>query len=132
MEAIHHEGVVQMCEKSLRSKQMSSAFVEEAQDWARRLVQSESRGPGDVDNAMRRLETRYGLPYALLYNLRYRPPRDILVSHFARLQAAYLAECERQQRLFAHERRITEAKSALGKVLVRAATFVAGETDRTE
>lgn len=106
---------------------MSEAFVQDAQEWARRLVQSESRGPGDIPNAMRRLETRYGVPYSLLYNLRYRPPRDLLVSHFARLQAAYLAECERQKRLFENERKITEAKTRLGKAFAGLAAFVAGE-----
>jgi hypothetical protein len=121
-----------MCEKSLRGKQMSSAFVAEAQKWAGRLVQSESRGPGDIDNAMRRLETRYGIPYSLLYNLRYRPPRDLLVSHFARLEAAYVAECERQQRLFAHEREITKAKTRFGALLVRAADALVGESERVK
>ncbi len=34
-----------------------------ARSWANELLRRESRGPGDMENAMRRLETRYGIPY---------------------------------------------------------------------
>lgn len=110
-----------MSKKLLENEQMSpAAFVDDACDMARALVRRESRGPGDTEFAMRRLEARYGLPYSTLWRLRYRRPKDILVSVFARLQAAYLAECDRQQRLLQNDRAITQAKTRIGVRLVGA------------
>lgn len=124
-----------MCKKPLREEQMSSA-VSEARDWAKWLVQRESRGPGDIENAMRRLEARYGIPFSTFWGLRYRPPKDILVSTFEQLRDAYLAEHEKHQRLLRHETEITKAKSGMssafaraGAALGRAADALDGEDD---
>jgi len=73
------------------------------------MVLRESRGPGDTENAMRRLENRYGIPWRVFWNLRYRPPADILVGIWRQLHAAYEQECTRQERLLAHERHVAEA-----------------------
>ena len=35
--------------------------IADAQAWANKLLQRESRGPGDMENALRRLEARYGV-----------------------------------------------------------------------
>lgn len=56
------------------------AIVDSAANMARDLVQREARGPGDLENAMRRIEARYGVPYATLWSLRYRKPKDIMAS----------------------------------------------------
>ena len=74
------------------------------------MVLREMRSPGDMENAMRRLESRYGIPWRVFWNLRYRPPADILVGVWRQLKSAYEFECDRQERLIAHERRIAEAK----------------------
>jgi hypothetical protein len=84
--------------------------VADAQAWANELVRRESRGPGDMENAMRRLEARYGIPWRTFWQLRYRAPKDVFVGVFLQLKAAYDAEGIRQERLLAHERKITEAK----------------------
>lgn len=110
---------------------MSAALVEEARLKARWLTQREARGPGDIENAMRRIEARYGVPYALLWALRYRPPKDMLVSPYVRLCNAYEAECTRQRRLLDHEESITKAKTGIGAALVRAARALAGEDTRS-
>lgn len=107
--------------------QKVSDAVASAQMWARSLVQRESRGPGDLKNAMRRVSQRYGIDYSILYSLRYRPPNDILVGTYERLRNAYESECERQERLLRHEREITKAKTIIGAALARAADAVAGE-----
>lgn len=52
-----------------------AATVEQSQDWARKIVNADVRGPGDLENAMRRVESRFGIPFAALWALRYRPPR---------------------------------------------------------
>lgn len=119
-----------MCKDRLRSREMNaSAFVIQARDWARDVVNADVRGPGDLENAMRRVEQRYGIPFAALCGLRYRPPKDVGVSIYTKLQAAHADMCERQMRKFKDELDRTKAKSWLGKTLVRTALVVAGEED---
>ena len=117
-----------MSKKPLRVEQMTTA-VSEAREWAKWLVQRETRGPGDLENAMRRIEARYGISFSTLWSLRYRPPKDIFVSTYELLRSAYLAEHEKQERLLRHEREITKAKSRIGAALVRASSSLAGEKD---
>jgi hypothetical protein len=104
-----------------------SAYVDQAATWAKRLTQTEARGPGDMENAWRRLEARYGVSWRTFWALRYRKPREITAFLFDQLKAAHAAECERQERLFKHEREITAAISGPDSVLVRAASALAGE-----
>jgi hypothetical protein len=40
---------------------MDSAVVDQAAEWANFMVLREARGPGDLPNAMERLERRYGI-----------------------------------------------------------------------
>jgi hypothetical protein len=105
----------------LREEQMPDA-VAIAQGMANKLILRESRGPGDMSNAMRRLESKYGIPYSFLWSLRYRPPQDILMGAWQRLVSAYEIECERQKRLYDAELANTKAlKNAANSILVRAA-----------
>lgn len=118
-----------MSKFSLREDQMSDAsFVDDAAYWAKHLTLRESRGPGDTGNAMRRLESRYGVPYSALWSLRYRRPKDIVTSVYMRLRAAYEAECERQMRLLQIELEITRAKAGPLSSAVVAAEALVGET----
>ena len=94
----------------------------DAQLWSRQLVHFESRGPGDMENAMHRLETRYGIPWRTFWSLRYRPPADVLVGVWRQLHSAYEHECQRQERLLAHERHIAEAKVLAFETLDRASS----------
>jgi hypothetical protein len=119
----------------LRGKQMlAAAIVDDAASMARTLVRREARGPGDTDNAMRRLEARYGVPYGVLWSLRYRKPKDILASAFLTLSNAYEAECERQRRAIEHDLAIAKAKGGVAAALATAIARVnreetAGEPD---
>lgn len=88
-----------------------AAFVEDAAHIARSLLSKESRGPGDTENAMRRLETRYGIPFNAWWSLRYRKPKGIFCGLYARLQAARDAEIQRQLRLLAREAELTRIKA---------------------
>lgn len=106
----------------------AAAYVDQATEWASAIVRRESRGPGDTEAAMRRIEARYGLPFSLLWSLRYRKPKGIETSLFVRLQSVYLAEVERQQRLLNHERAATEAKTWLGRIMVGAVDRLGGES----
>ena len=83
----------------------------DASAWANELVRRESRGPGDMENAMKRLEARYGIGWRTFWQLRYRPPSDVLVGVYLQLKTAYEAECTRQERLLRHEREVAKAKA---------------------
>jgi hypothetical protein len=98
-----------MCKKLLRKKQMSSAAVNQASAWSDDLLRRECRGPGDLPNAMRRLETRYGIPASTFWALRYRKPKDVAGSILVRLYAAYQAERMRQFKALENEIAITAA-----------------------
>ena len=106
--------------------------VSDAQGWANELVRRESRGSGDSENAMRRLEARYGIPWRTFWTLRYRPPRDVMHSIYVRLGRAYQAECERQERLLRHEIEITKIKCGSSCPAVRTSESLVGETSEPE
>ena len=101
--------------------------VSAAQAWANELVRREARGPGDLENAMRRLEARYGIPWRTFWALRYRPPTDVLHGIYERLRTAYLAECDRQTRLLRHEIEITKIIAGPDAPAVRAASALVSE-----
>lgn len=106
--------------------------VETAVRLANALVLRESRGPGDMQNAMIRLEARYGLDRGLLWSLRYRKPKDILLGHWRRLVSAYEAECERQRRHYEQEaERARRLNGGTDAPLVRAAAALAGQQNKT-
>lgn len=77
--------------------------VEAATDYVRTMVQRESRGPGDIDNAMRRLEAKYGLPFWPLWHLRKGKAKTVEASLLARIRGAYLDMCQRQAANLLHE-----------------------------
>jgi hypothetical protein len=77
--------------------------VEAATDYVRTMVQRESRGPGDLDNAMSRLETKYGLPFWTLWHLRKGRAKTVEASMLARIRSAYLDMCQRQASNLLHE-----------------------------
>ena len=90
--------------KKLVSEQPMSS-VEIAADYASRMVERESRGPGDTEQAMRRIEAKTGVGYWTLWALRYRRRdlKTIAADQFQRIRTAYLATCERQLSALQHE-----------------------------
>lgn len=79
-------------------------------DYARRMVAQEARGPGDLENAMHRLETKTGIGYWTLWGLWNRRRKLIDADLFTRLQGAYYAVCERQLALLQHDLAIEQAR----------------------
>jgi hypothetical protein len=111
-----------MCKKFLQGASVSGAtYIADARRWAQALTKTESRGPGDLENAWRRLESRYGIPFGAFWSLRYRPPKDVAATLYHRLCAAYEAECERQIRRLAHEIEITKQKAGARHAAVASA-----------
>lgn len=118
-----------MHKKGWIGKQMPQvAYLDEAAEWSRSLTRMRARGPGDTENAMRSIEREYGVDYWLQWRLRYRLAslRDIGVSAYMGLKAAYQAECERQMRKLQNEIAITEEVAGADSNAVRAAKAVAG------
>jgi len=68
--------------------------VEGAQEYARKLVELESKGT-DTTAALKRIERRYGLRSTTIEHLRHRRAKSVDVGLFARLRGAYLDACER-------------------------------------
>ena len=100
---------------------MLGATVEHASTLAEDLLRWETRGPGDTENAMRRLARRYGVPYATFWRLRYRQPKDIYLSVYLKLRAAYDAERSRQLDRLCHDIEKTAAVAGADCDSVRAA-----------
>jgi hypothetical protein len=87
---------------------MANAAVIEAKRLANELLKLESRGAGDLENAMRRLGNRYGIPWRTFWTFRYRTPADVFVSVFEKLKAAHRAEVGRQIERLRHELQIAK------------------------
>lgn len=114
-----------MCAKRL----CKMSGIAEARQWADILVRREARGPGDLENAMRRLSARHDIPWRTFWTLRYRPPGDILHGVFESIRAAYEAELTRQIRLLNHELEITKAKAGPDARAVRAGMALVDAAD---
>src|SRR5580765_6584847 len=106
-----------------------AAYLDQAAEWSKKLTRMRARGPGDTENAMRSIERDYGVDYWILWRLRYRKSaiRDIGVTAYMRLKAAYQAECERQMRKLQHELTITEEIAGPDNHAVRAARALVDE-----
>jgi hypothetical protein len=77
----------------------------------RELLRRETRGPGDTEGAMRRLEARYGLDYWTQWGIRYRPPTEIRDrSLIERIRQAYLDALQRSVRRDLEAFKAEEAK----------------------
>ena len=121
---------MQVRKSPLREAQMTDAvYIDQAADWARWLTQREARGPGDMPRAWERLERRYGVPARMFWALRYRPPKILSVSIYARLKHAIDQERERQFQLLRHDIEITKAAAGADCAAVRSAVALLGEDD---
>lgn len=98
-----------MDQKNLELKPVST--VDLAADYATRLVANETHAlGGDTDEAMRRIEARYGVGYWTLWSLRYKRPKAVSAEVFTRLRGAYLTACERQIASLQHEMAVERAR----------------------
>jgi len=92
----------------LEFEQMSS--VDLAAEYCDRMVKREATGPGDVEDAMRRLEAKTGINYWTIWGFRYRRPKTVAVHVFQQVRNAYLHFCERELRNLEHELTVEAAK----------------------
>lgn len=68
-------------------KVMSSAEI--ASGYVRRMVENETRGWGDTENALSRLEAKYGVSFWTLNNLRTGRAKTVEATLFNRIKAAF-------------------------------------------
>lgn len=124
-----------MLKKPLTDAQMSdAAFIDEAVEWSKKLTRMKSRGPGDVDNAMRRIESDYGVDYWTIWQLRYTRHRikSIGTGAYMRLKYAYEAERQRQRRLLSDDIETTERITGPDHPAVAASKAVVGTNNEEE
>ncbi|WIW52401.1 hypothetical protein LRP31_25615 [Mesorhizobium mediterraneum] len=87
-----------------QEKKMSSVdMAGEASGFVRRMVENETRGWGDMDNALTRLEAKYGLPFWTLQNLRTGRAKTVEASMFNRIKIAFVDQCRRHAERLLHE-----------------------------
>jgi hypothetical protein len=105
-----------------------AAYLDQAAMWSKDLTRMKARGPGDTENAMRRIEREYGIDYGFLWSLRYRRGqlKIISLSVYEGIRAAYREECARQMRKLENELKRTEAIVGPDSSAVRAAKAVVG------
>jgi type II secretory pathway component PulM len=75
------------------SKVMSTAI---ASEYVRRMVERETAGNGDVENAIRRLARKHGLSFWQIMHLRAGRAKTITIDAFITIRGAYLDYCEQQ------------------------------------
>lgn len=106
-----------------RENKMSVFDINDAKEMASFLLAREHRGPGDtIEAAAHRIQTKFGVPVAVLMRLRHRAVKDMLLSNFMALVTAYRTACERLDNAYERER----AHEVNPKIL-RLADFVAGK-----
>lgn len=95
-----------MFKNSENETQMSAVA---ASSYVRRMVELESRGSGDTEGALRRLELRFGLPYWSLWHLRRGAAKTVEAGLYSRIRGAYLSYCEQKISALQHELAIEKA-----------------------
>ncbi len=93
----------------LHEAQMVTAEVLHAKALSDAMLRWETRGPGDTDNALRRVARRHGIDYGALWSLRYRAPKRIWADVANAIATAYEAERQNQIRKLEHAAELTEA-----------------------
>lgn len=83
--------------------------VEAATEYVRRMTKLESDGPGDIDNALRRIGAKFGLGFWTLWHLRKGKAKSIDSTIYARIRSAYLELCATKARNLLHEINIEAA-----------------------
>ncbi|TDR28885.1 hypothetical protein [Aquamicrobium defluvii] len=97
------------CRESQHQERKVSSSATIAAGYVRRMVEKETKGWGDQNNAMSRLERRYGLPFWSLNNLRTGRAKTVEAGLFTRIRSAYLDLCEREIAKLQHELSVEKA-----------------------
>jgi hypothetical protein len=108
----------------------SSAYVDDAADFAKALTWVEARGPGDYKPAMERAARGARVAPGLFWRLHYRKPKIVDAAAFMNIGTAY-----GQRGLHRHEQTTVSPRTTLGRFLARGADALdrtADAMDRAE
>lgn len=83
--------------------QVRGMSTAEATRYVREMVSREARGPGDFENAMGRIEAKYGIGFWTLHHLRRGAAKTVDVNLFQRIKMAFIDHCEGQAKRLLHE-----------------------------
>lgn len=86
---------------------MSSA--EMAAGYVRRLVEMETRGWGDQKDALKRVASRYRVPFWTLDRIRSGRAKTVDAGIFSRIREAFIDQCERSAARLLHDAEIEKA-----------------------
>ena len=113
-------------DKLRKDKAMNpSAYVQDASEWAGSLVRFErDRGHPDPVASVAR---HTSVPKGAVWSLIYRPPKKVAVDVYLALGALYASECAAQSARYSQERDQTQAKTRLGRALMRTANRLSGQ-----
>lgn len=98
-----------------------SSVTDNAGVWTRWLIRQETRGTGDLENAMRRAARKSGVSYWTLWTIWYRRAKRVSAETYTKLEQAVYVEKKRQLRLLESELASYEARTVLGERLHDAA-----------
>lgn len=88
------ENLVHEAGSKKQGKEAMSTAI--ATEYVKRMVERETSGNGDVENAIRRLARRHGLSFWQLMHLRAGRAKSITIDAFMSIRMAYLDYCEEQ------------------------------------
>jgi hypothetical protein len=109
-----------------KEQRMSPAvFVAHAAERLETIVRREASGPGDYLEALRRLANRHGVPFGTYWGLRYRQPKSIDVSVYARI-CAEAQRVERRDGAECQPAAIAAAQGFISQALSRGAAALHG------
>ncbi|RWX78290.1 hypothetical protein EPK99_06575 [Neorhizobium lilium] len=74
-----------------------------ASEYVRRMVERETSGNGDIDNAVRRLARKYDLSFWQIMHLRAGRAKSITIDAFTSIRRAYIDYCEAEVRALQEE-----------------------------
>lgn len=74
-----------------------------ASEYVRKMVERETSGNGDIDNAVRRLARKYNLSFWQIMHLRAGRAKSITVEAFTSIRRAYVDYCEAEVRALQEE-----------------------------
>lgn len=80
-----------------------------ATELVRKMIHTESNGPGDAENAMRRIAERYGIGFWTQDHLRKKRAKSVDGTVLGRIRGAYIDMLERQMSRLASELAVEKA-----------------------
>lgn len=91
-------------------------YVAEAAEWAARLTNEAERKTGKTDTALETVARQTGVNQSTLWRLRYRKPKDLAVSVYMKLKAAFEAAEKRQ---YERDKHVATIAGSLGTATSR-------------